>query len=173
MQAHQFFASLPVELSLQIINAADTFDKPLYKELLAQLSKVRRTHPRVIERLPRSQRHPWIISMLSQLPASPLAFRCIVNWLLETQQPMLTQFLNALGVPHDGRGSVDEIPPEPEPAKIDAAIAHLLEKFPPLHVAIYLNAFHHISPDWATLAARLRDDPSLQITSQAQSPGTI
>lgn len=163
MHSYELFAKMPPELALEIISAADNYDKPLYKELLSELAKVRRTRPVVIQRLSRNERHPWIVAMLSQPPAAHMAFRCVANWLLETQQQMLVQFLDDLGIAHDGKGAVDDVPEEPSRERLLSAVERLLLTFDRLKVAIYLHAFVLMSPHWNELAKILQTHPQLSV----------
>jgi hypothetical protein len=166
MTPTQIFSTIPPELSLEIISAADQFDKELYKRMLSELAKVRKTRLVAIQRMPRTERHPYLIAMLCQPPAATLALQAIANWLLETQQAMLVMFLDDLGIKHDGKGSVDEIPPEPDDKqRIELAVARLLRFHPRLNVIIYLHAFcATVAENWPTLKKLLEHKPELQLS---------
>jgi len=165
MKQTEIFSAIPPELSLEIISAADQYDKQLYKELLNELAKVRKTRLVVIQRMPRTERHPYIIAMLSQPPAASLAFRTIANWLLETQQSMLVMFLDDLGIKHDGKGTVEDIPSEPQDKnKVELAVSRLLATHPRLNVIVYLHSFCAMAPDdWPYLRKILSEKTELKI----------
>lgn len=164
MIATELFARMPGPLAMQILEHAYDTDKSLYRELLARLAKARRVHPPVLQRIPRSERHPWMVEMLSSPASIEPAYQCISGWLLATQATVLTDFLNAVGIAHDGRGCAESFPDEPPPAAtIQRAVAVLLDRHPREIVIVYLHAFNGM-PDtrWPELDAMLEKDPGLQ-----------
>lgn len=174
MIATELFAQMPAPLAAQILEHAYGADKYLYRELLARLAKARRVHPPVLQRIPRSERHPWMIEMLSSPASIEPAYQCISGWLLATQAPVLTDFLNAVGIAHDGRGCAEAFPAEPPPAAtIRSAVAGLLQRHPREIAILYLHAFNGM-PDtrWPELDAMLKDDPRLQFAPAADTAGS-
>ncbi len=166
MIATELFARMPAPMAMQILDHAYVAEKPLYKEILARLAKARRVHPPVLQRMSRSERHPWMVELLSKPSSIEAAYQCISGWLLATQAPMLTEFLNQTGIPHDGRGCAETFPETPPPTDtIKRAVKNILEHHPKDAVIIYLNAFNGM-PDtrWPELDAMLKDDPALQFS---------
>ncbi len=90
-------------------------------------------------------------------------------WLMKGHSDMLVNFLDGLGVPHDGRGGIDgEIPTELPADKVNAAVAGLLAAFPAGHVAVYLNLFQLQQLDgWPTITAAIEADPRLRFEAAA------
>jgi hypothetical protein len=85
------------------------------------------------------------------------------SWLLKIQTKMLTDFLDALGIPHEN-GTVDNLPETIEDAKLTAAVEALLAKYPHEHVAVYLRAFNDLNEaNWPNLGAMLDKDARLQL----------
>src|SRR5919109_891715 len=70
-----------------------------------------------------------------------LGAHLLVTWLTTRHKPMLTQFLDDLGIAHE-EGTIKEATgEEPEEEKLRAAVLRLRENFDPEHVRIYLQAF--------------------------------
>ena len=160
----ELFAKMPVPLAMQILEWVSGSEKMIYRELLARLAKSRRVHPPVLQRIPRSERHPWMIEMLSAPASIEPAFQCISSWLLATQQPILIDFLNAVGIAHDGRGCAEAFPEAPPAAAvIRRAVDGLLQRHPKDNAILYLHAFNSM-PDtrWPELDGMLEKDPALQ-----------
>jgi hypothetical protein len=73
---------------------------------------------------------------------------------------MICDFLDLLGIKHDGKGVVDNLPPEPAREALIEAITKLLEKHPREVVAVYLHAFQAMDETgWSTLDEVLAADP--------------
>lgn len=164
MIATELFARMPAPLAMRILEHAYDANKSLYRELMGRLAKARRVHPPVLQRVPRSERHPWMIEMLSRPASIEPAYQCISGWLLETQSPMLIDFLNATGIPHDGHGCAETFPATPPAAAtIRRAVADLLQRHPKDSAIVYLHAFNGM-PDtrWPELDSMLQQDPALQ-----------
>ena len=164
MIATELFARMPAPLAMRILEHAYETNRLLYRELLGRLAKAKRMHPPVLQRIPRSERHPWMIEMLSRSAHIEPAYQCISGWLLATQSQMLIDFLNATGVPHDGHGCAESFPAKPPPAEaIRRAVADLLQRHPKENVIVYLHAFNGM-PDtrWPELDSLLQQDPALQ-----------
>jgi hypothetical protein len=91
------------------------------------------------------------LANMSSLPDA-LAARALVVYHLAEQRPMMSSFLDALGIAHeDGLIQDDEV--TPDAAKVGAAAAHIAQQFPPETVSLYLNTLLCQDPDtWAGLA---------------------
>src|SRR4051812_8144467 len=78
---------------------------------------------------------------LATLPniSDTIAARALVNYHLATQRPMMTSFLDSVGIAHeDGLITQEEIS-KPDIEKLKAAAAEVAGKFPPQDVALYLS----------------------------------
>ena len=83
-------------------------------------------------------------------------------WLTGPQAPMLAAFLDALAIPHDGKGSIETLPPSPTKDALKTAVDSLFAKFPADHVKTYLHAFQVSEPTaWPPLGELLAEDPRL------------
>jgi hypothetical protein len=90
---------------------------------------------------------------LASIPAIPdnVAAKALVIYHLSEQRPMMSAFLDALGLAHDN-GLIQEENPRPDPERIAPAAARIAETFPPDHVALYLNTLLCQDPEtWAGL----------------------
>jgi hypothetical protein len=87
--------------------------------------------------------------------------------LLGSQRDMICQFLDKLGIKHDGKGVVDDLPPEPTKEELSTAIEVLLETRPREVVAVYLHAFQAMDDQsWAGLNSILENDSRLDLGQQ-------
>jgi hypothetical protein len=101
-------------------------------------------------------------AMLAKPRLELIAANLLRDWLLKKQTSMLSDFLDAMGIPHKD-GAVDDLPPTVEDAKLHPAIDQLLSKYPPEEVAVYLNAFYTMNQvQWPNLQSMLQNDKRLQ-----------
>jgi hypothetical protein len=77
---------------------------------------------------------------------------------------MICEFLDSLGIEHDGKGVVDNLPGAPSRELLNDTITRLLEKRSPEVVAVYLHAFQGMDETgWAVLDEALATDPRISL----------
>ena len=78
---------------------------------------------------------------------------------------MLGTFCDALGILHDGKGSIHgDLPKALDDERLDAGIAKLLESNEPKIVSLYLHVFNmQQEGGWDNLGARLTSNPQLAL----------
>ena len=145
------------------MNAAFAFllerEKPVYKAIIQNIASRRKLRPIFIERKPKSERHLWLQQALCQKSSDDLAIQLFQIWLLGAHREMICDFLDLLGIKHDGKGVVDDLPPEPTREALAEAITKLLEKHAREIVAVYLHAFQAMDETgWSTLDEILSTD---------------
>ena len=167
LTAHEMFGFMSPALAGEILSYAFEADKPLYRTALNSIAELRKVRPIFLERQPRTERHATMLTALTRPAMELIANNLIRNWLVKKQNPMLVQFLNALGIAHEN-GVVENLPPSMDDARLQAAVDGLLEKFPHEHVAIYLLAFNEMNEaNWPNLKGMLENNPKLELGSQS------
>ena len=162
-KSHELLGFMSPALANDIIASAYETDKPTYKVALAAVAQARHLRPVFLERQPREQRHATMLSTLTRPGLDLAAGTLIRTWLVKKQQPMLVDFLNALGIQND-KGVVEDLPASVDDAKLKSAVDGLLAKYPPEAVTIYLHAFHDMNEaNWANLKTMLESDARLQL----------
>ncbi len=164
MKAHEIYQRISPTLNEQLLSALFASDKPAYKATLVALGNQRKLRPVYLERKPRAERHAWMQTAMSQKVSDEIALNLLQFWLLTSQQPMLTDFLDALGIEHDGKGAVEEMPESPTKEKLASAIETLLGKYPHENVTVYLHTFQSMNdPVWMPLDEILASEPRLAL----------
>lgn len=149
-------------LAARIIEFAHENNKELYRNLLVTVADARKLRPAFFERTPRPARHATMATMLAKPRLELMAANLLREWLMKGQIPMLSDFMDTLGVPHKD-GAVDELPGSVEEAKLREAVDKLLGKYSPEEVAVYLNAFYTMNEvRWPVLENMLKTDSRLQ-----------
>ena len=162
LTAHELIGFMTPKLAAEILENAHSSEKDLYKATLAAVAQSRKVRPVFLERQPRLEQHNLIISTLSR-PSMELAAAGLLRvWLLKKHTAMLTDFLDALGLPHKN-GVVDDLPGAMEDAKLRAAVDAVLAKHPNEVVTVYLHAFYEMNETrWPNLKSLLETDSRLQ-----------
>jgi hypothetical protein len=91
---------------------------------------------------------------LAQLPtvSDTIAARALVNYHLERQRPMMSAFLDLVGIAHENGLITEENVPKPDSAKVQQAAKELATKFPPDEVSLYLSTLVSQDPEtWEEL----------------------
>jgi hypothetical protein len=140
------------ELAATILGEVRQENRDLYREALANTAAALRMRPQVLQQQPAARQAATIRRVLTQVTQTELGAHLLIEWLTRCQKPMLTQFLDSLGVAHEEGTIKEELGPEPERDRLTAAITSLRESFPPDHVTVYLSAFALITADeWGSL----------------------
>lgn len=86
---------------------------------------------------------------LAQLPgiSDTIAARALVNYHLERQRPMMSAFLDLLGIAHENGLIADENVVKPDAAKVQQAAKDLATRFPPDDVSLYLATLVSQDPE--------------------------
>jgi hypothetical protein len=170
MKACEIFQSLSSALAREIVAYLRTEQKDIYRATVATLAQQRKLRPQFVQKKTGEQQILWILETLRLRSSEVVGEQLLQVWLMKTQSPMLVQFLDALGIAHDGKGGVDgEIPPDFDVTMIESAVSGLLEKFPAESVAVYLHIFQLQQPGgWSAIAGVLAAEPRLALGGGAQ-----
>jgi hypothetical protein len=162
MACHELFGFMPPELANEILEFTYTSEKPVYRAALAAVAEARKLRPVYLEKQPRATRHNMMVDMLSRPRMEPAAAELLRGWLVKAQNPMLSEFLDRLGIPHQ-EGVVDDFPKEVDDDKLRDAIETLMSKFPAPNVIVYLHTLCATNDGgWPNLRSRLQEEQRLQ-----------
>ncbi len=165
MTAPELFSKMSPGLAAEVLAYVQETAKPTFRTAVETLAGQQRLRAVFVERKPKPERYAWVARALGRPTNELIATNLLQAWLVGAQVPMLVDFCDALGIPHDGKGSITDVPPAPAPEVLRAAVDTLLEKgHPPERVAVYLHCFLGMDPTaWEPLAEVLREDARLQV----------
>ena len=159
MKCYEIFSRLSPELTNEIFAHLLEHEKPVYKAMIQNIATRRKLRPVFIGRKPKNERHIWLKQALSMRGADDMATQLLQIWLLGAHRQMICDFLDSLGIKHDGKGVVDSLPAEPSLEALTETITKLLEGRPAEVVAVYLHAFQAMDETgWSTLDQVLAND---------------
>lgn len=174
MTPHDIFAQMPATTCAGIL--ADLFEneKALYKNVVETIAKQRKLRPVFIERKPRAERFAWLKDALGRRASEAIAGNLLQLWLVSRHAAMLCDFLDALGIPHEANGTVENIPAQPEKPALQAGVSGLLAKYDPAIVAVYLHAFQALDEKgWPLLEEIIAADPRLQLSASTATASSV
>jgi hypothetical protein len=122
-------------------------------EAVALIAKQIKFRPKSIHTLPVEKRakHLAGIAQVSDL----LAARLLIAYHLDQQRPMMSTFLDALGVKHEEGLITEESPAAPTPEKLDEAVQAVAAAYPKADVARYFWTLLWQDPEtWGGLKDR-------------------
>lgn len=162
MKAHEILHAASDDTAGGIFQFLYEKDKPAYRACLQLLASRRKLRLVILERKSRAERHAWMRTELSRKSNEDAAVEVLQTWLLGAHQGLICEFLDALGVPHNGHGLLETLPAEPEAGKLQAAIDKIFQNHPPEAVFAYLHLFAEMDiADWPALRNILHQDSRL------------
>ena len=162
MTATELFARMPSAHTGEIFAWLHENDRAAYKTCTGLLATRRKLRPVFVERKPREERHVWMKENLARPANGDLAAEILQAWILGANRPMVCAFLDALAVPHDGKGLIENLPPEPAGESVRSAVEALLRDHPQMAVMAYLNIFSGMEEEaWPVLKSLVSTDPRL------------
>lgn len=162
LKPHEIFARMPAPVAAQLFGFLAENEKPLYQGTIDTLAKQRKLRPVFLERKPRAERHAWMRDVVGKKVNDSVAAHLLQIWLVRAHSKLLCDFLDGLGIAHDENGTIEQLPPAPEKAKLTAVVDGLLASHDPGVVAVYLHAFQALDDTgWPTLGELLAEDARL------------
>ena len=162
MTANELFGRLSAGESGDVFGWFYDQDRQGYRSCVGLLASRRKLRPVFVERKPRDERHAWMKDALARPANGDLAAEILQAWILGPNAKMVFDFLEELKIPHDGKGIIENLPPEPPPAEVHSAVENLFKNHPSAAVMVYLNLFASMDiADWQTLKSLVSTDPRL------------
>lgn len=120
-------------------------------EAVGALAAHMKFRPKSVIALPLDKKAKYLATLPSVSDA--VAARALVNYHLDRQRPMMSAFLDSLGIAHEDGLISEENVTRPDAARLKAAGAELGQKFPQDDVALYFSTLISQDPDtWGGLA---------------------
>ena len=165
MKAHELYQAVDPALVHQMLDWFRKNERAVYKNAIASLAQNRKLRPVYVEKKPLAEQYAWMIKTLHLNACDTIGEHLLQAWFLAGNQPLLAAFCDAMGIPHDGKGSVQgELPDEFDAATLDAAVDTVCASFDPKLVALYLHVFNlQVAGGWAALTAKLAADERLKL----------
>ncbi len=168
MHSHELFLKMGPDKARDILMYFRETERNLYKTAISTLAERKKLRPVFVLQKSVPEQIAWITRELSSKKSDGAAEQLLQVWLLQAKQAILVKFLDGLGIPHDGKGAVEDLPEKLDAEKLAPTIDALVAEFEPLEVAIYLHVFNAQTPTgWPEIAQALAEDPRLAVGTAA------
>ncbi len=149
---------LPADTRLEAATAfwADEDEAAEVAQLEALVTLARRLNFRTksIQSMP-AERRAKHLAQTNEVSDS-VASRLLVSYHFAAQRPLMSGFLDAVGIAHDNGLITEESVAPPEADKVRAAVAKVRESFPEESVSLYMRTLAALDQDtWAALVPEL------------------
>ena len=163
MKAHQIFQEIQPETTTSVFQYLRDEQREVYSASLATLATNRKLRPVFIQRKPAPQQIEWLAKNIKLKGSDEIAEHVVQLWLMKAHQDLLTDFLDGVGIEHDGEGAADDIPDKIDAKKLKKTVDSLLSKYDPETVKIYIHVFQLQQPEgWLELVELIESNPALQ-----------
>ena len=164
MKSHEIFQAITPELRTRILTWTQTEAKEAFNTALNEAGAKRKLRPQYFINKSKPERVQWLEPYLGTKAYDGVTEQLLQLWLLKGKTAMLTAFLDAAEIKHDGQGQVDELPEEISAEKVKAGVDAILKDNEPAEVAIYLQLFQRQSESgFPTVAAELEKRDELKL----------
>ncbi len=142
-------------------------ERDLYKSTVATLANDRKLRTVFVQKKSIPEQISWLHKTLKLKSSDMIGAHLFQAYFMQGQQALLVSFCDAMGIEHDGKGSVDGALPETfDTDKLKAAIDTLLADFDPQLVSLYLHVFNQQTESgWENLNQILASDERLKFAT--------
>lgn len=168
MKAYELFRHLDGREIDELVRSA-CMDPEIPEKIAGGVLTYRKIPLRRFAKLPEETRKAYVRRTLRDKQAADLSLYVVSAALTRTHAEMISSFLDAVELPHEGPSlNVEGAIPEPAAKKLKSAVDKLLHAHPAREAALYLHAFAS-QPDvsWPALDERLATDPKLKVEDRS------
>ncbi len=170
-QPYDLFQEMKPETALSVFQYLRDEQREVYKATISSLAANRKLRPVFVQRKPVPEQIDWMLKNVKLRGSAEVATQILQLWLLKAKTEVLTDFLDGLGIEHDGQGAADDLPEALDAKKLKSTVAGMLKKHDPEVVAIYLQIFQtQRSGGWETLTALIAETPELRFGDAEAAP---
>lgn len=169
MKAYQIFLAISPEQRQAILSWIQNESKEAFRTALFQVGAQRKLRPQYFNTKNREQQVAWLCDNLRSRLYDGVTEQLLQLWLLRGKTAMLTAFLDAAEIKHDGQGQVDDLPDELTAKQVKAGLDAILKDNTPSEVAIYLHLFQRQKEGgWPAITKELEKRDELKLEAPAK-----
>ncbi|MFM2143799.1 MAG: hypothetical protein RLZZ476_2343 [Verrucomicrobiota bacterium] len=164
MTPNELLAAIGPEMQLQLMRYMQEEQRPAYKAVVNTIAGQRKLRPTFVMEKSKPKQAEWVLDQLRLRSNEGVTEQLFQIWLLKGNAPMLISFLDTVGIAHDGKGEVMELPGDIDEAKAKEAVDALVKAHPVKMVALYLTMFQRQRPGgWPGLTKAMEAHADLKL----------
>jgi hypothetical protein len=161
MKPHQVFARLSPERALALLSKVQERLPAVYTQAVGAACVTLKARPQFMMKQSPEKRAQFVRQALSRFAAAPIAEELLAAYFLEVRRDLLTEWLDALGIPHENGVLKNDNPAQPAREALEAAVAKFRSGADPEDRQLLLEAFAaQGAVDWPALDALLGAEAS-------------
>ena len=167
LNAYEIFQNIKPSIITDLFQWMRDDERDLYKSTVATLAQDRKLRTVFIQKKPVPAQIAWMHQTLKLKSSDMIGEHIFQVYFMQGQQALLVKFCDAMGIEHDGKGSVDgELPADLDADKLKAAVDALIEDNDAQLVSLYLRVFNlQRDNGWASITAILEADERLKLAA--------
>ena len=163
MKAHEIFQEVDADTAASVFQYLRDEQREVYTMSLSTLASNRKLRPVFIQRKPAPAQIEWLVKNVKLKASDEIAEHVIQLWLMKAHQSVLIQFLDGMGIEHDGEGAAEDIPDDIDAKKLKTTVTKLLQDHSAGVIRVYLHVFQMQRPEgWPEITALIEATPELQ-----------
>ncbi|MGB0154177.1 MAG: hypothetical protein ACPGFB_09125 [Verrucomicrobiales bacterium] len=163
MKAFEIFQEISPETTHSVFQFLRDEQREVYTASLSSLAANRKLRPVFVQRKPAAAQIEWLAKNIKLRGSAEIAEHVMQLWLMKAHQDVLVQFLDGVGISHDGEGAAEDLPEALDPKKVKSTIEKLLKDHDSEVVKIYLSVFQlQRSNGWDAISDVIAATPALQ-----------
>ena len=164
MTPNELLAAIGPEMQLQLMRYMQEDQRPAYKAVVNTIAGQRKLRPTFVMEKSKPKQAEWVLDQLRLRSNEGVTEQLFQICLLKGNAPMLISFLDTVGIAHDGKGEVMELPGDIDEAKAKEAVDALVKAHPVKMVALYLTMFQRQRPGgWPGLTKAMEAHADLKL----------
>jgi hypothetical protein len=164
---YQLFAEMSPRLFKEFMDFFYTQEKEAINMAVQTMAINRKLRPIFVKRKPPEQRYAWLKKELGKKYSQTISDNLLQTWFMESQSEMLNTFLDNLGVEHDERGEVEELPETVKMADLKKATEAILVDHDAEKVTLYLETILAMGmAEWPEVRELIDSDERLYLGEQ-------
>ncbi len=169
MKPFEIFQEISPDTAASVFQYLRDEQREVYKASLSTLAANRKLRPVFVQRKPAPAQIEWLVKNVKLRASAEIAEHALQLWLMKANQEVLVQFLDGVGIEHDGEGAAEDLPEELDAKKLKSTVDKLLKNHDPEVVKIYLNIFQlQRANGWDALNTLIATSPELQFGAQEE-----
>jgi hypothetical protein len=165
MNAYQIYQNADPALISDLFTWLRKEEKDLYKNAISTLANDRKLRPVFVLKKSLPDQFTWLHKTLKLKSTDMMGEHLFQLFFMKGNEELLVTFCDAMGIEHDGKGSVEgELPETLDADKAKEAVDALLAKFDSKLVTAYLYVFNLQTPGgWDSISAILGSNERLKL----------
>lgn len=171
MKAYEIFQEVDPATAASVFQYLRDEQREVYTMSLSTLASNRKLRPVFIQRKPAPAQIEWLVKNVKLKASDEIAEHVIQLWLMKAHQDLLIQFLDGMGIEHDGEGAAEDIPEGIDAKKLKTTVTKLLQDHSAGVVRVYLHVFQMQRPEgWPEITSLIESTPELQFGEPKAEP---